>query len=465
MVLLATTRRKMDAAVDGLPSRLAARTPGYVRQIACVDGERIYSAQELQAVQHKPTDLSMSERWVRNSKSLVLCIAARRIGNALMVATGHSSGDLTLRRVVENKDDDCEEEDDEVTLDVRLGGGAVRAISMGERTLAAGSESGVVRLYRIGLIEDEEPPRIACELLAKLSCGGEVEAIALSSASKRLAVGFSGVEDNGGGLRVWDVEKPENASSEFELEAVYDEEDEDDDESEATGPTGVEWMTDCTPQLQASEVQGDVYALALRDDGTELLVGGADGDVSLWRWRDEHVAAAELVWRDQRKGPVQAVALCKEGLVVAAADHKPEGQSAAGTAALLLRTSGAEAPVSWEVELPNSRSPYCKDEVCDGGVRAQPQLPPPSIMQPLQAGGSSSSSSGSSSLWSGQWQAPVASEACPVCATAFPVVLAASLVSEEDGQATLIFGGYGRQIEKWRGVFATRPSKRLGDLD
>ena len=144
-----------------------------------------------------------------------------------MVATGHSSGDLTLRRVVENKDDDCEEEDDEVTLDVRLGGGAVRAISMGERTLAAGSESGVVRLYRIGLIEDEEPPRIACELLAKLSCGGEVEAIALSSASKRLAVGFSGVEDNGGGLRVWDVEKPENASSEFELEAVYDEEDED----------------------------------------------------------------------------------------------------------------------------------------------------------------------------------------------------------------------------------------------
>ena len=60
---------------------------------------------------------------------------------------------------------------------------------------------------------------------------------------------------------------------------------------------------------------------------------------------------------------------------------------------------------------------------------------------------------------------PVASEACPVCATAFPVVLAASLVSEEDGQATLIFGGYGRQIEKWRGVFATRPPKRLGDLD
>ena len=116
----------------------AARTPGYVRQIACVDGERIYSAQELQAVQHKP-DLSMSERWVRNSKSLVLCIAARRIGNALMVATGHSSGDITLRHVVENKDDDCEEEDDEVTLDVRLGGGAVRAFSMGERTLAAGT--------------------------------------------------------------------------------------------------------------------------------------------------------------------------------------------------------------------------------------------------------------------------------------------------------------------------------------
>ena len=425
--------------------RAAAATPGYVRAIARANGGEIFSAQELQAVQHNSSTLAMQERWVGGSQRLVLSVAVGHVQTddddtpeVLIVATGHTSGEIMLRQVGDDDDDD-----EPFTLDLGRGarGGAVRSLAMDGCILASGSESGAVRLfgvsYSFGHVQ-----RIRCALLARMLCNGEAEAVCMIASARRLGAGVSGVGDAGGGLRVWDVELPlafpddETACLDCDdiddIDAA-DEADAADAAEERTGRTGCDGMRDISPDAAELGI-GDVYALAMSADGRQLVAGGADGGVWLWAWEDAAGGVPTLIWRGKRDGAIQALSLCAAGLVIAASDHKPPGQAAAGTAALLLRTSVDGH--TWEVDLPNSKSPNCKDMVCDGGVQQEPQV------ATLGQG-----------LWNGQWSTPVAATSCPVCSTAFPVVLATALVDAPDGSTTLLFGGYGRQIERWDGVF------------
>lgn len=395
----------------------------------------------------------MRERWVVSSQSLVLSIAVGRVATdddeqpeVQVVATGHTNGHVMLRAYDPNTD----EEDDE-PLPVCLGGrgesgGAVRSLAMDGNILVAGSENGAVRLLRVTHSFGRVQP-VSCTALATLVCDGEVEAVCLVcmvATAKRLGAGVSGIGGACGGLRVWSISTSLLLSDDDDHDAGEGGGDDDEHERERTGRTGCEGLLDESPETTALGV-GDVYALALRSDGRQLLAGGADGGVWLWQWEpDASGTGPALIWKERRGGAVQSVSLTFAGLVVAASDHKPPGEAAAGTAALLLRTSVDGC--SWEVELPNSRSPYCKDMLCDGGVQQQqqqaPPTPTPTQLPTLGQG-----------MWSGRWTAPVTSTSCPVCSTAFPVVLATSLVDELDGTTSLLFGGYGRQIERWEAVF------------
>ena len=416
--------------------RTASRTPGYVRGVARC-GAEIFSAQELQSVSHRTSDLSMRDRWVGSSQELVLCICAALVpvcrengegpSSTLIVVTGHSSGRIMLRRVGSSVGEDAADgEPEPLTLPLE---GAVRALALASGMLAAGTESGVVQLVRIALLDGCLPDTIRADVLARVDLGGECEAIALSASALRLSAGCSGAADGCSGLHVWDVSLPLTPP----LDDALDGPDASDDDDELTGRTGAKCLVDCFGDAALQpELQADVYAIAMRADGAQLVAGSSQGDVWLWAWPARTGAPPELMWSTRRAGAVQAVGLTASGLVVAASDHKPDDQSAAGTAVLLLRSDDGPAR---EVELPNSRSIYCKDAVCEGGVQ-----------RPWLTGGG---------MWCGEWKpVPLAADTvCPVCSSAFPVVLATCLVDEPDGTTTLIFGGYGRQIERWSAVF------------
>ena len=442
----------------------------------------------------------------------------------MLLASGHARGHLVLRRAYRTAEASAAAaaamlDDQEATLHL---GTSVRSLALSARgILAAGCESGRVLLFGVSFECSNGDDLASCELRWQPLCRlprpspeqpvAEVEALALSSSSRWLAVGGSN------GLRVWELVcsdplpqawcldcgetdyRQDDVEGGDEVEVVGEDEEDDADERHeqhetardvrrlrpATGWPALDSHSDnallvfgsacytvALREERREEGGGDpVVADEKRDDcGARLLIlaGYADGRVvllSLSRGSRGAESTLVILWREQRCGPIQAVALSERDLVVAAADHNtastatenateadaeslkensrpaiPDGRAAlgsnrnsaqvgpswgpasassSGTAALLVRTrmariadSPADAPAaasdaderSWASGISRDLElPSSRSADCDNA-----SCDPPGVQ------------------WNGQWQAPTTE--CPVCSTSFPVVNACALI-------------------------------------